>query len=108
MVGAIFLAVIVLGGIGIAVIVVRGTALDKECRAYVDAAIPPIATTWNKKELFDRASPELKKKLPVDELDRLFRWSFSGLGRMQKCEPAKGQAGYNYTSETEKGSVLHC
>jgi hypothetical protein len=89
--GSIFLALIVLGAIGIAVVAVRGTALDKEGKAYVDAAIPAIVTTWSEKELLDRASPEFKQAGTVDQLDRMFRW-FSSLGRLQKCEPAQGQA----------------
>ena len=38
--GSIFLAVIVLGGIGIAFLAIRGSALDKESKAYADLAIP--------------------------------------------------------------------
>jgi hypothetical protein len=89
--GSIFLALIVLGAIGIAVVAVRGTALDKEGKAYADAAIPAIVTTWSEKELMDRASPELKQAGTLDQLDRMFRW-FSSLGRLQKCAPAQGQA----------------
>jgi hypothetical protein len=89
--GSIFLALIVFGAIGIAVVAVRGTALDKEGKAYADAAIPAIVTTWSEKELMDRASPELKQAGTLDQLDRMFRW-FSSLGRLQKCAPAQGQA----------------
>lgn len=41
--GSIFLAIIVLGAIGIAFIAVRGNALDKESKAYVDSAIPSMS-----------------------------------------------------------------
>jgi hypothetical protein len=99
--GSIFLVVIVLGGIGIAFVAIRGNALDKESRVYADAAIPATVTTWSEKELLDRASPEFKQAITIDQLDRLFRWA-SSLGRLQKCEPAQGQAGISVTSQTGK------
>ena len=49
--GSIFLAIIVLGAIGIAFVAVRGSALDKESKAYADSAIPAIVTTWSEKAL---------------------------------------------------------
>jgi len=85
--GSLFLALIVLVAIGIAFIAVKGTALDKESKAYADSAIPAIVTTWSEKELLDRASPEFKKAVTIDQLDGLFR-AFARLGRLQKCEPA--------------------
>ena len=99
--GSIFLTIVVLGTIGIAFVAVRGAALDKESKAYADAAIPAIATTWSEKELLDRASPEFKQAVTTDQLDRLFRW-VSGLGQLQKCEPAQGQALMSATTQTGK------
>jgi hypothetical protein len=99
--GSIFLAIIVLGAIGIAFIAVRGSALDKESKPYADAAIPAIVTTWNQKELLDRASPEFKKAVTADQLDRLFRWVGS-LGRLQKCEPAEGHSLMSATTQSAK------
>jgi hypothetical protein len=43
--GSIFLIIIVLAAIGIGVVAVRGGALDKESKAYADAAIPRIIAT---------------------------------------------------------------
>jgi hypothetical protein len=99
--GSIFLAIILLGAIGIAFVAVRGNALDRESKAYADAAIPAIVTTWSEKEVLDRASPELKQAVTTDQLDRLFRW-VSGLGQLQKCEPAQGQALMSATTQTGK------
>jgi hypothetical protein len=99
--GSIFLALIVLGVIGIAFIAIRGGALDKESKAYADSAIPAIVTTWSEKALLDRASPEFKKAVTLDQLDRLFRW-VSALGRLQKCESADGHALMSATSQTGK------
>ena len=100
--GSIFLALIVLGAIGIAFIAVRGNALDKESKAYADTAIPAILTTWSQKELMDRASPEFKQASPPDQLDRMFRWQFTTLGRLQKCAPPQGHATMSVTSQSGK------
>ena len=99
--GSIFLAIIVLGAIGIAFVAVRGNALDKESKAYADSAIPAIVTTWSEKELLNRASPEPKQAATADQLDRLFRW-ISGLGQLQKCEAAQGQALMSATTQSGK------
>ena len=99
--GSIFLGVIILGAIGIALVAIKGTALDKESKAYADSAIPAIVNTWSEKALLDRASPEFKKAVTIDQLDRLFRW-FSILGQPQTCEPAEGQSLMSATSQTGK------
>ena len=99
--GSIFLAIIVLGAIGIAFVAIRGTALDKESKAYADSAIPAIVSGWSEKELLDRASPELKKAVTIDQLDRLFRW-VGGLGVLQKCDPAEGHSMMSATTQTGK------
>ena len=79
-----FLALIVLVAIGIAFIAIKGTALDKESKAYADSAIPAIVTTWSEKELLDRASPEFKKAVTIDQLDGLFH-AFATLGRYRSA-----------------------
>jgi hypothetical protein len=99
--GSIFLTIIVLGAIGIAFVAVRGSALDKESKAYADSAIPAVVTTWSEKELLDRASPEFKKAITLDQLDRLFR-AFATLGHLQNCEPANGQALMSATTQNGK------
>ena len=117
--GIIFLIIIVLGAIGFGYIAYRGNALDKESKAYADAAISAIVTTWSEKELLDRASPEFKQAVPQQQLDELFR-RFAGLGHLQKCDPAQGQSntrattqagiqvGAEYTADTtfDKGKAL--
>jgi hypothetical protein len=99
--GIVFLIIIVLGAVGIGFIAVRGNALDKESRAYADATIPAIVSGWSQKELVDRASPEFKKAVTQQQLDQMFHW-FTSLGRLQKCEPAQGQAGISVTPQTGK------
>src|SRR5438034_10755745 len=99
--GSVFLAIIVLGAVGIAVVAIKGSALDKESKAYADSAVPAIVSTWSEKALLDRASPEFKKAVTIDQLDRLFRW-VGGLGQLQKCGPAEGQAVMSATTQTGK------
>ena len=99
--GIIFLVIIVIGAVGISFIAVRGNALDKESRAYADAAIPAVASGWSQRELLARASPELKQVVMQQKIDQMFAW-FTSLGRLQKCEPAQGQAGITVTPQTGK------
>ena len=99
--GSIFLAIIVLGAIGIAFVAVRGNALDKESKAYADAAIPAIVNAWSEQELLVRASPEFKKAVNQQQLDQMFHW-FASLGRLQKCDPGQGQALMSATTQTGK------
>lgn len=99
--GSIFLLIIVLGAIGIAFVAVRGAALDKESKAYADMAIPAIVANWDKKELLDRASSELKQAAPQRQIDEYFLRA-STLGRLQKCESAQGQALMSATTRNGK------
>jgi hypothetical protein len=99
--GIIFLIIILLAAVGIGFIAVRGNALDKESRAYADAAVPAIIMNWNEKELLDRASPEFKKAVTQEQLDQMFRW-FTSLGGFQSSEPTQGQAGITVTPQTGK------
>jgi hypothetical protein len=89
--GSIFLVIILLVAAGIAFFAVRGSGLDKESKAYADAAAQAVVTTWSEQALLDRASPEFKQAVAIDQLDRLFRW-FSTLGAPQKIEPAEGHS----------------
>ena len=97
--GSIFLVIILLIVGGIAFVAIRGSGLDRESKAYADAAIPPIVSTWSEKALLDRASPEFKQSVTIDQLDRLFRW-LSSLGRLQNCAPAEGHALMSSTTQT--------
>jgi len=102
--GIIFLVVIVVGGVGFALIAMQGSALDtigvrlltlrintldNEGKAYADAVIPAIAANWSEKELLDRESPEFRQTVTQQQLDQLFQ-RLAGLGHLQKCEPAQG------------------
>ncbi len=90
-----------LGAIGIAFVAIRGTALDKENKSYADSVISAVVSSWSEKALLDSASPEFKKAVTIDQLDRLFRL-FSRFGGLQKCEPTQGQAIMSATPQTGK------
>jgi hypothetical protein len=99
--GVVFLIVIVLGAIGFGYIAYRGNALDKESKAYVDAAIPAIFTNWNKNEFASRTSPEFRKVVTDDQLDRMFR-SGTALGRMMTFDSAEGHADISVSPQAGK------
>lgn len=99
--GALSLILLVIGVIGFAILAYRGTQLDKESSAYADAALKAIATDWSEKALLDRASPEFKQAVTVDDLDSHFRY-FAKLGHLQDAEPMKGQAGISFVQGTGK------
>src|SRR5437763_2672725 len=98
----IFLIIILLGAIGFGYVAVRGNALDKESKAYADAAIPAIVTTWLDQVLLDKASPEFKQQVTPVQVYRMFRWWESSVGRLQKCEGAQGQSLMSVTSQNGK------
>lgn len=79
----------------------RSIAFDNESKAYADSAIPAIVSTWSEKELLDRASPEFKQSFTTDQFRR-----FSGLGPLQKCEPAEGQTTMSFTKQLEADRVI--
>ena len=95
--GVIFVIIVAVGAIGFWYINVRGNALDKESKAYADAAIPAIVTNWNEQALLDRATIEFSEAARKQHLYQGFRW-FGSLGRLQKCEPAQGQATMSVTT----------
>jgi hypothetical protein len=49
--------------------------------------------------VLDRSSPEFRKAVTVDQLDRFFLAYYNTLGGLQKCEPAQGQATMSLTSQ---------
>src|SRR6266513_5360642 len=99
--GALALILLVIGVIGFAILAYRSTKLDKESSVYADAALKAIATDWSKKALLDRASPEFKQAVPIDQLGAYFG-GCSKLGHLQQAEPMKGQAGISYHPNTGK------
>jgi hypothetical protein len=102
-VGGLFLLLIlvVAGFIGYAAY--QGRGLDASSKAYVEANIPPIISTWSKDELLKRASPQLLKIVneKPEQLDQLFQ-KLSRLGAMKSFGDVKGDSNVSYTTQDGK------
>ncbi len=70
--GYIFLAIIVVLLVGFGSLTVIGNRLDKGSKAFVDAAIPAIVSTWDVSEIEKRASPEFNDEVDHDGLEQDF------------------------------------
>lgn len=57
---------------GVAAVVLLGISLNKESKAFVDAAIPAIVSDWDAMEIRKRASPEFNETTDYDDLQQLF------------------------------------
>jgi len=99
--GGVFLVLVVVVIAGIAIVAVKGSALDKECKQYVDAAVPAIASKWDITEIQKRASPEFKAAVKDEDLEKLIRM-FRRLGKFKAYDSAKGEANISVTSEHGK------
>jgi hypothetical protein len=62
-----------------------GGKLDNESKAYVDAAVPAIVSSWNDQELLTRASPEFQKAASPP----MWNDSFVGLEYSVDCRSTK-------------------
>lgn len=101
--GGVFLVLLVLGVAGIAIVAVKGNALDKESKQYVDAAVPAIVSGWDITEIQSRASPEFKVAVKDEDLEKLVRM-FRRLGKLKAYNGAKGDANISVT--TQHGKVI--
>jgi hypothetical protein len=97
--GLVFAVLIVLGVVGIAVIVIKGTALDKESKAYVDEVAPKILADLRKETLFAYSSDELKNAAKPEEMDKLFAW-LKRLGQFKEYKGSTGQACIGFLTQT--------
>jgi len=101
--GLVFAALIVLGVLSIAVIVVKGRGLDKESKAYVDEVAPKILADLRKETLLAYSSDELKNVVKAEEMDKIFTW-LQKLGRFKEYKGSTGQANISFT--TQAGKVI--
>lgn len=93
--GAVSLAVVVLLAACIGWLAYRAGGLDEESKAFVDAAVPAIAASWNKRELMNRATPELLQAAKPEQFDALFS-ALAQFGPLVQYEGAKGNAVVGY------------
>ena len=89
--------------IGLVVLTLRGNALDRESKAYVDDVIPKILADLRKETLLVYASEDLKNAVKPEELDKLFTW-LQKLGAFRTYNGAQGQATIAVT--TQAGKVI--
>lgn len=101
--GGIFVILIVAGVIVVSILAVKGTALDKESKAYVDEVVPKILSNLNKEILFQYASDELKNSATPEEFDKIFKL-FAKLGTFKEYRGSAGQSNISLT--TEKGKQI--
>lgn len=98
---ALVLVLVVAGFIGYAAH--QGRGLDASSKAYVEANVPPVISTWSKDELVKRSSPELLKILneKPGQAEQLFK-KLSMLGAMRSFGDVKGEASVFYTPRNGK------
>jgi uncharacterized membrane protein required for colicin V production len=87
--GLIFAGLILVGVIAFVVIAFKGSALDKESKAYVDEVTPKILADLRKETLLTYASDELKNAVKPEDMDKLFVW-FKKLGQFKEYKGSKG------------------
>lgn len=115
--GYVFLALLVVIGVTIASVAILGKKLDKESKAFVDAALPAIITDWDVAELQKRASPELDESVDYDDVEEYFG-SLQQLGKLEEYKGSTGDsnitislsgyeitADYTASADFETGSV---
>jgi hypothetical protein len=96
--GIVFLAIIILVAAGIGIAAVKGSALDKQSKAYVDSTVPVIVSGWDEQALLSRTSPEFKQATDKDELDKLYTM-FRRLGGLREYQGSEGQSYMSLTTQ---------
>jgi hypothetical protein len=116
--GYFFLALIAVFVAGIGSLAVVGGALDKQSKAFVDAAVPAIVSEWDVVEVRKRASAEYNEAVNYGDMEELFN-AFQKLGKFEDYKGSTGDstitvslkygveltADYTANAEFEKGTV---
>jgi hypothetical protein len=89
MLGYAFLVLIVGVLAGVGMLAIAGNKLDKESKAFVDAAVPAIVADWDVDEIQKRASPEFNDEVDYDDLEQ----DLAALRKMGKLVEYKGCTG---------------
>ena len=87
--GYIFLALIIVITAVVGVLAVIGNRLDRQSKAFVDAAIPAIISDWDIEEIRKLASPEFDDEVDYDDLAR----DLDALRQMGDLVEYKGSTG---------------
>jgi hypothetical protein len=89
-----FLIILFVGNI--CYMAIKGPQLDASSKAYVDANIPTIISSWSEDELLKRASKELQENLAGQQGNNFFS-KVKQLGKYQSYEGCEGQSYINYS-----------
>jgi hypothetical protein len=100
--GIIALLLIIFAAASVNYVAFRGRQLDASSKAYVDANIPVIVSSWSADELLKRSSGEFRRATDDKQLNLMFT-KLKQLGQFQKYEGSKGESNtiFNYKSAKE-------
>jgi hypothetical protein len=66
--GCVTMVALIAGVAGFGLLAYKGSELGAESRTFVDGAVPAIVPHWNKEELLDRATPEVRANANPEQL----------------------------------------
>lgn len=99
--GGIFLVLTVMAAIAFVVLAIKGSALDKESKAYIDEVVPEICSDLRMWTLSKYASPELLNSALPAEQEKIFN-AFKKLGQFKEYKESRGDAKLFYTTQDGK------
>ncbi len=101
--GGLFLVLVLAVGGFIGYAANQGRELDASSKAYIEANVPPVISTWSKDELLKRSSPQLLKAIngKPEQLDQLFQ-KLSKLGAVRSFGDVRGDSYVSYTIQNGK------
>ncbi|MBI3002222.1 MAG: hypothetical protein HYY54_01065 [candidate division NC10 bacterium] len=74
--------------------------LDSGSKAYVDEAVQKITSSWNARELLDRATPELLQAAPPERVERFFHVFSHRLGPLRTYHGSRGTTQFFVSPQT--------
>ncbi len=89
--GYLFLVLIVGTVAGVGTLATIGKKLDRESKAFVDAAVPAIVSGWDISEIQKRASPEFNDEVDYDDLEQDLE-TLRQLGKLVEYKGSTGDA----------------
>jgi hypothetical protein len=90
-VGVAVLAIAAVAAIGVGVAAYRGPTFDEEAKAFLNEAAQAILANRDKRELLDRATPELRANAKPQQIAAIFD-ALSRLGPLVEYEGVTGDA----------------
>ncbi len=101
--GGVFLALIVFGTIGLGVVLFTNGDLDGESKAYVEATVPPILSSWSVEKLKEASSAEMLNALANKPglIEQVFE-KLSTLGALKNFHDVVGEANVLVTPQDGK------